>query len=251
MGRKAEKKKTEVYAVIYLSVGVFSVFIYIVSKLQGLQRRNMLSVTALLLEMNRRKLPVRGLLRRWNHRKNRRTAQLKTRHEWTAPATEDAAEEAWVDEEEQGWPDADEPTKLVVELRGEIQEIEIDLRNVCTIDELQDEVADACAIFDEDDLDEDLVMQFEDGDTGEWHIVTNSVPYGRVRRARQLRLAPRDSSPAEAPERKSRRGKGGREKSNGPAVEMDDDDDLTGRPSGRVGLLLKGRQDSGAASALD
>ena len=49
MNRKVEKKKSEVYAAIYISVGVFSLFVYVVSKLQSLKNRNKLSVTALLL----------------------------------------------------------------------------------------------------------------------------------------------------------------------------------------------------------
>ena len=142
---------------------------------------------------------------------------------------------------------------------GELREIEIDLRNVSSIDELQDEVADGCAAFDEDDLDEDLVMQFEDDATGEWHIVTNSVPFDRVRCARQLRLAPRDSLPAAGAvkQKKGRRSKGGRGRVNGTALAVyeGDDDDLTGRPSrqssaSRVGLL-KGPQEDDAASTLD
>ena len=49
VNRKVEKKKSEVYAAIYISVGVFSLFVYVVSKLQSLKNRNKLSVTALLL----------------------------------------------------------------------------------------------------------------------------------------------------------------------------------------------------------
>ena len=94
-------------------------------------------------------------------------------------------------------------------------------------------------------------MQFEDEATGEWHVVTNSVPFGRVRSARQLRLAPRDRLPeAGAHHRRSNR-----RRSKGSARGSDDDDDLAGGAR-RVGsasrvALLKGPQDDDAASTLD
>ena len=138
-------------------------------------------------------------------------------------------------------------------MAGEWREIEIDLRGLSSIDQLQDEVADGCAAFDEEDLDEDLVMQFEEEATGEWHVVTNSVPFGRVRSARQLRLAPRDRLP-EANHRRSnhRRSRGsarGRGSPSRGGRGSDDDDDLAGGRS-RV-ALLKGPQDDDAASTLD
>ena len=120
-------------------------------------------------------------------------------------------------------------------------------------------MADGCAAFDEEDLDEDLVMQFEEEATGEWHVVTNSVAFGRVRSARQLRLAPRDRLP-EANHRRSnhRRSRGsarGRGSPSRGGRGSDDDDDLAGgaRRGGSASrvALLKGPQDDDAASTLD
>ena len=124
-------------------------------------------------------------------------------------------------------------------------------------------MADGCAAFDEEDLEEDLVMQFEDAATGEWHVVTNSVPFGRVRCARQLRLAPRGGLPEAGAARRRQGSKGRRSKGSGrgrgsPSKHgrgSDDDDDLAGgaRRAGSASrvALLKGPQDGDAAATLD
>ena len=69
---------------------------------------------------------MRGLLRRWNHRNNRRAQQKIASYEWTAPATEEAEddEEAW-GERGDGDDDDDERggatcTTVEVEVGGEI-----------------------------------------------------------------------------------------------------------------------------------
>jgi hypothetical protein len=242
-----EKKKTEVYAAIYLSVGAFSLLVLIVSTLRRLYRRNKLSVTALLLEMNRRKLPVRGLLRWWSAKHARLRAR---RADWTATPAEAEDDDA---DEENGWPGPEEATKLVLEVGGESHEVEIDMRSISTIAELQDEVADRCADLDDDDMDEDLVMQFED-EEGEWHMVTNSVPFERVRRASQLRLSPRHNEPVASPTRNGRSTRAGRAKPNGVSADLDDDlagVASTGSRNALLGLRSASGGDDDAASTLD
>ena len=100
---------------------------------------------------------MRGLLRRWNHRNNRRAQQkVRASDEWTAPATEEAEddEEAWGDkggrdDDDDDDDDRGEPscTTVEVEVGGEMREIEIDLRNLSSIDELQEEVAIASIVW--------------------------------------------------------------------------------------------------------
>ena len=103
-------------------------------------------------------------------------------------------------------------------------------------------------------------MQFEDAATGEWHVVTNSVPFGRVRCARQLRLAPRGRLPEAGAARRSRgrRSQGSGRGRGSPSKHgrgSDDDDDLAGgaRRAGSASrlALLKGPQDGDAAATLD
>ena len=97
-------------------------------------------------------------------------------------------------------------------------------------------------------------MQFEEEATGEWHVVTNSVPFGRVRSARRLRLAPRDRLP-EANHRRSKGSARGRGSPSRGGRGSDDDDDLAGgaRRAGRASrvALLKAPQDDAAAPTLD
>lgn len=177
------EKKTEVYLSIYILAGALVMSLYASSKLWELRRCGKISVAALLLALNRRKVPVRGLLRRWS------TSTTQAH----APYFSGSAAEA-----SPSWSIDDQPIQVLLDTDGELHLLEVDMQAVTCIKDLQEAVADACADLevDGDELGE-LVMQFED-EEGQFETVTNSLPFERVQRARQLQLVSRERAAAVA-----------------------------------------------------
>lgn len=185
------EKKTEVYLSIYVSASALAMIIYASSKLCELRRRGKLSVAALLVALSRRKMPVRGLLRRWS-------TGAPVSHFKGSAAEE---REAWSLDDELR---ASQP-RVVLHMDGELHVLEVNMRSVTCIRDLQEAVADACADLNVEGAELGELVMYLEGEEGQFETVTNSLPFERVQCARQLQLVSQEGgaqliSIGEAPE---------------------------------------------------